>query len=170
TNDTFGPLRDLARPARRRRRGRTLTSVTAGGRWSLVSGLAAKEASPTRQAVARARLLLDRYGIVSRKAVQSEGLSGGFGPIYKVLRELEEQGRSRRGYFVDGLPGAQFAYAGAVDRLRDCRDEAEERDAVVKTDNIVTLSAMDPANPFGALVPWPDVRDSQRAKPRRVAG
>ncbi len=170
TNDTFGPLRDLARPSKRRRRGRALTSVTAGGRWSLVRGLFAREPSPTRQAVARARLLLDRYGIVSRKAAQSEGVSGGFGPIYKVLKELEEQGRVRRGYFVDGLEGAQFAYAGAIDRLRDCREDAEERDTGVSVEDIVTLSAMDPANPFGALVAWPDVADPKGARPRRVAG
>jgi len=174
TNDTFGPLRDLGRTTRRRgRRGRNaqaLSGIAAGGRWSLVRGLVAANPSPTRQAVARTRLLLDRYGIVSRKAAQAESISGGFGPLYKVCRELEEQGRVRRGYFVDGLEGAQFAYAGAVDRLRDARADAEERDTAVVPDDIVTLSAMDPANPYGALVPWPDVLDPKRARPRRVAG
>ena len=97
-------------------------------------------------------------------------MSGGFGPLYKVFRELEEQGRARRGYFVDGLEGAQFAYAGAIDRLRESREDAEERDTAVTQGDIVTLSAMDPANPYGALVPWPAVADPTRGKPRRVAG
>ena len=107
---------------------------------------------------------------MSRKAAQADSLRGGFGPVYKVCRELEEQGRVRRGYFVDGLEGAQFGYAGAIDRLRESRENAEDRDTSVSHDEIVTLSAMDPANPFGALVPWPDVADAKKARPRRVAG
>ncbi|MDJ0939329.1 MAG: DEAD/DEAH box helicase [Woeseiaceae bacterium] len=171
TNDTFGPLRDLARTAPRRARGRRAGAgqILAGGRWSLVAGLAGAAPNPTQQAVARARLLLDRYGVVSRKCAQTEGMSGGFGPLYKVYREMEEQGRVRRGYFVDGLEGAQFAYAGAIDRLRDGRDDAEERDRPVGTGDIVVLAAMDPANPYGALVPWPEV-GNDKAKPRRVTG
>ena len=171
TNDTFAPLNELGRPSRRRgRRGQAAPPLLAGGRWSLVRGLAAREPNPTRQAVARTRLLLERYGIVSRRAAQTEGLPGGFGPLYKVCRELEEQGRVKRGHFVDGLDGAQFAYAGAVDRLRECRDEAEERDSRVSRDDIVTLAATDPANVYGALVGWPETADPVRAKPRRVAG
>ncbi|MEJ2534711.1 MAG: DEAD/DEAH box helicase, partial [Gammaproteobacteria bacterium] len=182
TNDTFGPLRELARGASRRRRrgagpagalgvagGGRSAEVVAGGRWALVSGLAPGGVNPTKQAVARTRLLLDRYGIVSRQCLAGEDMPGGFGPIYKVLRELEEQGRVRRGYFVEGLAGAQFAYAGAVDRLRAGRAEAEERDHTVTADDIQVLSAMDPANPWGSQVPWPEVQDPAQGKPRRVA-
>ena len=169
TNDTFGPLRDLARPASRRGRAHRGPSI-AGGRWSLVSGLAGTTTNATRQAVARAGLLLNRYGVVSRKCAQFEDMPGGFAPIYKVLREMEEQGRVRRGHFVEGLDGAQFAYSGAIDRLRDGRQAAEERDRPVTVDEISVLAAMDPANPYGAIVPWPAVADPERAKPRRVSG
>jgi ATP-dependent Lhr-like helicase len=144
--------------------------MVTGGRWALVSGLVPGEVSPTQQTVARTRLLLDRYGIVSRQCLAAEDLPGGFGPIYKVLRELEEQGRVRRGYFVEGLAGAQFAYAGAVDRLRGGRAEVEERDREVTRDEIRVLAAMDPANPYGAQVPWPPVDNPEQGKPRRVAG
>mgnify|MGYP002622694927 CR=1 FL=1 len=169
TNDTFGPLRDLARrtPRRGRRRG---VDALAGGRWSRVADLVRAQAAPTAQAVARARLLLDRYGIASRAAALAEELPGGFGSLYKVYRELEEQGRVRRGHFVDGLGGAQFAWAGAVDRLRACRDAAEERDAPLTPDDVSILAVTDPANPYGSLVPWPRVADAGRARPRRVAG
>lgn len=166
SNDTFGPLRELSRNARRR--GRQQAGSVGGGRWSLVSSLVAAEVNPTKRAVARARLLLDRYGVVSRRNAVAEG--GGFGALYKVLREMEEQGRVKRGYFVEGLEGAQFAYAGAVDRLRDCRADAEERDDVVREEEVGILSAMDPANPFGASLPWPAVANADKAKPRRVAG
>ena len=124
----------------------------------------------TKRALARARLLLDRYGIVSRRCAQHEELPGGFASVYKVYRELEEQGRVRRGYFVDGLEGAQFAYAGAIDRLRACRDMAEERDHEVGIGDISILAALDPANPYGSIVSWPEVANPDAAKPRRVAG
>jgi len=170
TNDTFGPLQELARtPRRGRRRGRRPQAVT-GGRWARVHDLAPSAPDPTRQAVARTRLLLDRYGIVSRQALAAEAMPGGFGPVYKVLRELEEQGRVRRGYFVEGLPGAQFAYPGAIDRLRAGRASAEERDHAPEPDDVQLLNAMDPANPFGSQVAWPEVHGDGKTKPRRVAG
>lgn len=171
TNDTFGPLRELARSASRRRRRRSEAGrVITAGRWALVERLAPGAQSPTRQAVARTRLLLERHGIVSRACLALEDMAGGFGPIYKVLRELEEQGRVRRGYFVEGLPGAQFAYAGAVDRLRAGRAAVEERDHAVAPEDLRVLSAMDPANPYGAQVAWPETADPETGKPRRVAG
>ncbi len=128
------------------------------------------EPGPTSRTVARAKLLLDRYGIVNRKCAQWEEIPGGFAPLYKVYREMEEQGQVRRGHFVDGLEGAQFAYAGAVDRLRASRRDAEERDRMVTIDDINALAAMDPANPYGALLPWPETVDPKQPKPRRVAG
>ncbi len=171
TNDTFGPLRDLARTTpRHRRTHRPGRDLMTGGRWSLVTSLTTGNPAPTRKALARARLLLDRYGIVSRQCVQAEGIAGGFGPLYKVYREMEEQGRVRRGHFVDGLEGAQFAYAGAIDSLRQSRNDAEERDRPIEFDDITLLAVMDPANPYGAMLPWPDVANPAQAKPRRTPG
>lgn len=169
TNDTFAPLRDLSRTAPRRARGAG-GPIVGGGRWALVSGLIPQVGNSTKRALARARLLLDRYGIVSRKCAQHEELPGGFASVYKVYRELEEQGRVRRGYFVDGLEGAQFAYAGAIDRLRACREQAEERDHDVSIDDISILAALDPANPYGSIVPWPAVANPDASRPRRVGG
>ncbi len=171
TNDTFAPLRNLAhaRP-RSGRRARAGAAHTAGGRWSLVAGLVPAEPNPTRQTVARARLLLDRYGVVSRSCTRAEEIPGGFAALYKVYREMEEQGRVRRGYFVDGLDGAQFAYAGAVDRLRGARAGAEERDTQVTIEDITVLAAMDPANPYGATLRWPAVSNAEQARPRRISG
>ncbi len=169
TNDTFSPFRSLTSP-RRRSGGRQQGPSAAGGRWSLVSSLLSSPATDTERALARARLLLDRYGVISRQCAQAEDLPGGFSAIYKVLRELAEQGRCRRGHFVDGLSGAQFALAGAVDRLRAARSEAEDRDTPINAKEVQVLCAIDPANPFGALVPWPACADQAAAKPRRVAG
>jgi ATP-dependent Lhr-like helicase len=169
SNDTFGPLRELAASGPRRRRPRHRRGeVVSGGRWSLVERLARAAPNPTAQAVARAHLLLDRYGVVSRDCVQAEDTPGGFAPLYKVLREMEEQGRVRRGHFVDGLGGAQFAYPGAVDRLRACRADAEERDREPDVDDLLFLPAVDPANPYGSLLPWPEVGGG--SAPRRTAG
>jgi ATP-dependent Lhr-like helicase len=95
-----------------------------------------------------AQQLLARHGVVTRDVTAIEQLPGGFSALYPVLRRLEETGRIRRGYFVAGLGAAQFAQPGAIDLLRDAR---EERDEVVT----VAMSATDPANPYGVLVPWP---------------
>ena len=93
--------------------------------------------------------LLARHGVVTRDVTAIEQLPGGFSALYPVLRRLEETGRIRRGYFVAGLGAAQFAQPGAIDLLRDAR---EEKDDEVVT---VTVSATDPANPYGVLIPWP---------------
>jgi len=98
--------------------------------------------------------------VVSREAAAAESLPGGFASVSGVLRAMEESGKIRRGHFVDGLQGAQFAHAAAVDRLRAARDTAG--DAVGPP--VLVLSAIDPANPYGALLPWP----SEGA--RRAAG
>ena len=104
--------------------------------------------STTAWAAAMASQLLTRHGVVTRDVTAIEQLPGGFAALYPVLRRMEETGRLRRGYFVAGLGAAQFAQTGAVDLLRDMRDD---RDEIVT----VTISATDPANPYGVLIPWP---------------
>ncbi len=171
TNDTFAPLRDLTRTRPRRRKpGRGAGETMAGGRWSLVSSLLQQDTPDTVRAVARARLLLERYGVVSRQCASAEEIPGGFSALYRVLKEMEEQGRVRRGHFVEGLAGAQFASPGAVDRLRAGRPDVEERDRPVTLEDVVILAAMDPANPYGALLPWPECGNPDQPRPRRVTG
>jgi ATP-dependent Lhr-like helicase len=166
TNDTFAALRALAGRSRKasRRPGRSRrNSAFAGGRWSLVRNLADSDVSDTERAHAWAATLLQRHGIVARETAAVEAGRGGFGAIYRVLRSMEDAGRIRRGYFVEGLGGAQFAYPGVVDRLREARDAEDEA-------SVVVLSATDPANPFGWLVPWPDYREPGGRPPRRTTG
>jgi ATP-dependent Lhr-like helicase len=175
TNDTFSPLRSFlggkAAPSRvprtraYRGRGRPTLPTQAGppsvaGRWSL---LPLAEGDTTIRAKATAEMLLERHGVVTRGAVMSEGVRGGFSLVYKVLSSFEETGRARRGYFVDGLGGAQFATGATVDRLRHfTRDPDSNEDAVA-----VTLAATDPANPFGAALGWPPATGH---RPGRKAG
>ncbi len=159
TNDTFAPLRTFARgPRTRGPQARAL----AGGRWSLVQSLIDPQTTPTERTHARAELLLQRYGVVARECALAEEIAGGYTPIYEVLKAMEEVGRIRRGHFVDGLSGAQFALAGAVDRLRSQR-------ATDAAPAVLLLAATDPSNPWGAVLPWPQSGgDSQLA--RRVPG
>lgn len=157
TNDTFLPLRGLSVRARQGT-ARRARAQTAGGRWSSLKSLTGLPSDPTERAHARALALLDRYGVACSKAAHVEALPGGFGAVYPVLKAMEESGKARRGWFVDTLGGAQFAQAGAVDRLRACR--TPDRGAVL-------LAAADPANPYGSLLPWPE-REGQPA--RRDAG
>ena len=171
TNDTFAPLRALrwkrtgSGGARRGRPGRltALGPPEAAGRWSLVE---APTANPTERLHARSLALLERHGVLTREAVAAEGVDGGFSAVYPVLRALEEAGRIRRGYFVDGLGAAQFALAGALDRLRAVRDPAEgSADRAVHL-----LAAADPAQPYGAALAWPR-RDTLDRRPiQRAAG
>jgi ATP-dependent Lhr-like helicase len=106
-------------------------------------------------------LLLERYGILTREQVLAEGIPGGFSGIYSELSQLETLGIARRGYFVEGLGGAQFALSGAVERLRSQSDRDE---------GPVVLSAVDPAQPYGAALPWPARSDGEARRPARVAG
>ena len=122
---------DRARPRARRfgtRRGGAQATVQ--GRWSLTDSIFRREpdADPGARRRALAELLLERYGIVTREQVLAEGIPGGFSILYDALAQLETLGVCRRGYFVEGLGGAQFALPGAVERLRAQRD-AEERAA-----------------------------------------
>ena len=107
--------------------------------------------------------LLERYGVVSREMAAAEVLPGGFASVYPVLRAMEEAGRIRRGHFVEGLTGAQFALPGAVDRLRALRGESDRGASALH-------SAVDPALPWGSILPWPASPAPSNARPRRVAG
>ncbi|HEY4119772.1 MAG TPA: crosslink repair DNA glycosylase YcaQ family protein, partial [Byssovorax sp.] len=119
------------------------------GRWSLVRRPRAAAPSETERRAALTRALLDRHGVVTREAVQAEGIEGGFSAVYEVLKAMEEAGRVRRGYFVEGLGATQFALPGADDRLRALREAPREP-------GVVVLAATDPANPYGAALAWPE--------------
>ncbi|MCX5127114.1 ATP-dependent helicase [Streptomyces sp. NBC_00347] len=180
TNDTLAPLRSLlgsgrtagATAHRARRtipRGRygTLTGPssrtgppTVSGRWSL---LPVHAPDPTHRAHALARTLLDRHGVVTRGAVAAEGVEGGFSAVYRILSAFEDSGQARRGYVVEGLGAAQFAMDGAVDRLRAAERTPPPLAAVV-------LAAADPANAYGAALPWPEPPTGATHKPGRKAG
>jgi ATP-dependent Lhr-like helicase len=153
---------DAPRPERRVRRfarSRATVLTPTQGRWALSAPLFAGE--PDRRALAE--LLLERRGIVTRDGVRGEGIRGGYGAVYLELRTLETLGVCRRGYFVEGLGGAQFALPGAVERLRELRapgSRGQEREAFV-------LAAADPAQPYGAALPWPRRAGARAA---RVAG
>jgi ATP-dependent helicase Lhr and Lhr-like helicase len=163
TNDTIAPLRALVAGGRGAHRGRPTPlrtrygrprvalpgragPPTTSGRWSLAP---TRQADPTRRAHAAVTALLDRHGVLTRGAVLSERVAGGFAATYRVLSGFEEAGHCRRGYFVAGLGAAQFALPGAVDRLRALAGD----DDVTQT---LVLAATDPANPYGAALPWPD--------------
>jgi ATP-dependent helicase Lhr and Lhr-like helicase len=158
TNDTLHPLRSYTgvdEPRRPRRptpahfRSRRSSPRTSEGRWSIVETVAASPAAATEWSAASAQQLLTRYGLVTRETVASEAVAGGFSAVYQVLRAMEDAGRIRRGYFVAGLGGAQFAMPAALDLLRSLREPAD-------TPQTVIVAATDPANPYGTLLKWPD--------------
>ncbi len=171
TNDTFAPVRSMLAGGSKRktnsgRRGRPrpgqLTRVgppSAAGRWSTTAHLFANPPSPTERSHFQALQLIERHGVLTREGALADGVPGGFAGVYPVLRALEERGQVRRGYFVAGLGGAQFATPGAVDRLREHREPADHP-------QVDLLSAVDPAQPFGATLPWP----SSGGRPSRSAG
>jgi ATP-dependent Lhr-like helicase len=174
TNDSLAPLRSFVGGKVRKAAGRRRPSVgrltrlgppSAAGRWSLVAPLLDPRPSPTELAHARAAQLVERYGVLTREAAMGEGTEGGFAGVYPVLRALEEKGRIRRGYFVAGLGAAQFALPGAVDRLRAARP-ASEGGGRREPGPPVVLAATDPAQPYGAALPWPDTA----GRPARAAG
>ncbi|MEU5939158.1 DEAD/DEAH box helicase [Micromonospora sp. NPDC047548] len=168
TNDTLAPLRAVlggggahrSRPSaprtRYRRPGRVALPTRGGpptvaGRWSR---LPERDTDPTRRSAALADVLLERHGVVTRGAVVAEQVAGGFAAVYPVLSALEERGAARRGYFVEGLGAAQFAVPGAVDRIRALADPAVG--ARGRGGPTLVLAATDPANPYGAALPWPE--------------
>jgi ATP-dependent Lhr-like helicase len=142
------------------------TPPLAAGRWS---ALPAPELDPTIHARATAELLLDRYGVVTRGSVMAENILGGFGLMYKVLARLEEAGRCRRGYFIEHLGAAQFAVPATVDRLRSY---AEDTQLHKPEPAALALAATDPANPYGAALPWPalNIEAGTGHRPGRKAG
>nr|MBA3549263.1 DEAD/DEAH box helicase [Nannocystis sp.] len=178
TNDTLAPLRKIVHGAvsdHRRRsappqglfRSRRLGPPGSEGRWSLLprppadmslgTGLHVQKdmslspgaASETARATALARTLLARHGVLTREGVMAEDVAGGFSAVYSVLGAMESAGKIRRGYFVAGLGGAQFAVAGADERLRALREPGDVPEVIV-------LASTDPANAYGAALPWPE--------------
>ncbi|MCZ4119389.1 Lhr family ATP-dependent helicase [Streptomyces sp. H39-S7] len=192
TNDTLAPLRALLgsgrtagstahRAARSTPRGRygslpgrasrgTASRTgppTTAGRWSLVPS---PETDPTLRAHALVHSLLDRHGVVTRGAVAAEGVEGGFSAAYRVLSAFEETGQTRRGYVVEGLGAAQFAMDGAVDRLRAINTARDREEGTRAGGRAVVLAAADPANAYGAALPWPTQPEGVTHKPGRKAG
>ncbi len=193
SNDTFAPVRALLsgghtahkqkpapsrlRPARSGRYARLPGRAVAGqrgapplgaGRWSalpLPETDTVSTAQNTLRSHAFAELLLDRYGVVTRGSVMNLGVPGGFGLMYKVLARLEETGKCRRGYFIEHLGAAQFAVPATVDRLRTFAEDAATNPRPPKA---LALAATDPANPYGAALPWPPLDSGHR--PGRKAG
>lgn len=185
TNDTFAPVRAMlggakkSAPARAPRsrayRGYARPSMPARsgppstvGRWSL---LPERDLDPTRRGAHLADGLLERHGVVTRGAVQAEDVRGGFALLYKVLARMEETGRVRRGYFVEHLGAAQFGSPATVDRLRTFVRDADAAPALAP----LVLAATDPANPYGAALPWPGAADdpvvgTPAHRPGRKAG
>jgi ATP-dependent Lhr-like helicase len=159
TNDTTLPLRsrfklnEVVSPRAQRFRSRRALAPGGEGRWSL---LPTARAGETERRAALAAVLLERYGVVTREVVEAEGIAGGFSVVYPVLRAMEEAGKVRRGYFVGGLGAAQFARPGVEERLRAVRDvESDDADERSSRGPLV-LAATDPANAFGAALPWPE--------------
>ncbi len=189
TGDTFAPVRAMlsggrkpgtrrpAAPAHRQRRAPRLSRYsvahpqnrpvdpTVAGRWS---ALPAAEPDSTVRAHFSAELLLNRHGVLTKGAVANEGVPGGFATLYKVLSGFEEAGRCQRGYFVESLGGAQFAVASTVDRLRTYLDGVDQERPDYQA---IVLAAADPANPYGAALPWPTRADADAGhRPGRKAG
>ncbi|TQJ02046.1 ATP-dependent helicase [Amycolatopsis cihanbeyliensis] len=183
TGDTLGPLRAQVsgrgaahKPRRspprgryaRMRAGRPAMPSRTGppavaGRWALTP---TREADPTRRTHARTEAFLERHGVLTRGALETERVSGGFSGIYKVLRGMEDSGQIIRGYVVEGLGAAQFAARGAVDRLRALSDPSGQR----SENKAVVLAAADPAQPYGAALPWPAPLGETKHRPARKAG
>jgi ATP-dependent Lhr-like helicase len=167
TNDSFAPLRAprLRSVPRGESRGRRFSrrrasaGPTVQGRWSLTAPLFRNAPAVGPRLRAQAELMLERHGILTREMALAEGVPGGFSTLYPELANLEVLGSARRGYFIEGLGGAQFALAGAVERLRSQSIDDEE---------MMILASTDPANPYGATLPWP--KQESRRRPSRTPG
>ena len=171
TNDTFHALRAyIARKASTRTshrehtqsnfRSRRTFPPSAQGRWTLIDTPAAAQPSPTTRSHATALQLLKRHGIVTRETMGLENIIGGFSAVYGVLKALEESGRVRRGYFVAGMGGAQFALPSAIDLLRSLRADREP-----EKPEMLSLAATDPANLYGSVLRWPASMEKENVEP-----
>ncbi len=161
TNDTLAPLRALRlgrirrkRPGRSRPHLPSILPPSSSGRWSLVADLCHTTPDDSTWATAWTELLLERQGVLTRAGALAEGVPGGLTTLYPVLSLMEETGRIRRGYFVEGLGGLQFALPGAIDRLRSPDNG----------DGVTILAAADPANPYGTLLPWPECAEGRASR------
>jgi ATP-dependent helicase Lhr and Lhr-like helicase len=138
------------------------------GRWSLTEPVfRGFSRDPSEQRRALCELLLERYGIVTREQVLAEGIKGGFAILYEAFSNLETLGVCRRGYFIEGMGGAQFALPGAVERLRALRSDSNASPG--EGERVLVIAAADPAQPYGAALPWPK-REWLKRRPARVAG
>ena len=180
TNDTFHSLRgflhhqregrarrgsDFARPGSaeflKQFRARSGGGAVAQGRWSLVRSRYQNEPTITEWSASVAQQLLLRYGLVTRESAAAEELPGGFSAFYPALRQMEDRGWIRRGMFISGLGGSQFAMNAAVESLRALRSPARK--------TAVTLAAVDPANPYGNLLPWPKLSEAENSEAEKSA-
>ncbi len=168
TNDAWTPLRadrrhGIPRTVRRPRRfsrARAAGATATQGRWSPTERLF--QGTPERRALAE--LLLERQGVVTRDGVRAEGIPGGYGAVYAELRALETLGLCRRGYFVEGLGGAQSALGGAVERLRELREAGRTAGGGG------ACRRRSRHSPFGAALSWPRRDGARASRGRRRAG
>ncbi|WP_419804475.1 Lhr family helicase [Terriglobus sp.] len=159
-------------------RSRRTTPPTVQGRWALhpayvtsappspmalSSVMGSGQRSATEWSHAEAHQLLQRYGVVFRETAHAENLPGGFSAIYDVMKALEESGKIRRGYFAADLGATQFALPSALDLLRSLRTKRPDTDP-----EMIVLAATDPANPYGALLKWPQPADGGGSLTRTV--
>ncbi len=146
TADGFDNLRSLIDPKRRAGQGsgRTARPRHSTGRWAL---LYTDQAADRNRAVeATCWMLLKRYGIVFRDLLARETNLPKWRELQMAFRRLEDRGEIRGGRFVDGFLGEQFALPVAVESLRATRK-------MLKTGETIVLSAADPLNLVGILVP-----------------
>jgi len=155
-----------SRFGRHRVAGRSRVPSHPPGRWSLSAPIFAGAIDPAERRRTLAELLLERYGVVTREQVLAEGVPGGFSSLYRTFADLETLGVCRRGYFIEGLGGAQFALPGAVERLRAQRTG----ESTPGGPRALTIAAVDPAQPYGAALAWPAGAGSAQRRPARVAG
>lgn len=145
------------------------------GRFSRVDTLLQEPVEATVAALARADLLLDRYGVLTRGCLQVEDSAGGFSQLYRIYSAAEDRALVRRGYFIEGLGAAQFAAPATVDLLRSTADnlsipagpqsfgasaytpQRTDTEQVYGTFTVTLLAATDPANPYGAALSWPAI-------------
>ena len=146
--------------------GGSLTPPVASGRWYRVRD---PRLEPGEAALATASSWLERHGVVTRGGVTADGTPGGFAAAYRLLAELETAGKVVRGYVVEGLGGAQFTTRDVIEQVRAFADSPDRTawPSGVEAPGAVVLAALDPANPYGSILPWPE---HPTAHPARASG